>query len=98
MAAGSRLSALPMLHLVAALPAEAQNEGSSQGSLAGTESAPDKVIDLTSLAMITSQFPYTLSSEQEPGCYGIVFVTSCEIDRHWVHMLRRRRLHNSTSA
>ncbi|CAK0735276.1 hypothetical protein CVIRNUC_000554 [Coccomyxa viridis] len=48
---GSRLSALPMLHLVAALPAEAQNEGSSQGSLAGTESAPDKVLSWGSIVL-----------------------------------------------
>ena len=54
MAAGLRLPARPMLHLVAALPAEAQNVGSTQGSLAGAESAPDRVINFDFLAVPTT--------------------------------------------
>ena len=48
-ATGSTLPAMPMLHFVAALPAEAQSVGSLQDKTTSTQSAPDKVQPLPSL-------------------------------------------------
>ena len=42
---------MPMLHFVAALPAEAQNVGSRQGESASTHNALDKVYRLPSLLL-----------------------------------------------
>ena len=51
---GSNLPMTPMLHFIAALPAEAQSVGSLQNAAADMQSAPDKVAILPSLCSCES--------------------------------------------
>lgn len=58
MATGASLPVVPMLHFVAALPAEAQSVGSLQSESTASQSAPDKVVNqLPSLLLLATAYP-----------------------------------------